>query len=400
MHKFNFGCIKPSKHSIFYFLFIMFCVFCSWDVNAVCRNNPNCQDFINDQAACVAAKGCYWTTLAGGGCADCPMGSYCPSGQQDAIRCVDTLGSDPYFYEPYDTTDSTNCDSQTDCYAIKNCITCDGNERDCIVIPNNPDPYLLYCGGVGDNYHVSTDWQHKCYANTVPCSVLGASSDGGTGAVVPNTYAYYRSGTGWVDDGHFWDVSECRWQGTVNNFTFTDDTGTHNTYCNASVVKKPKKATDISQTAQSGGTTYWYIHSVASNVGGVRYNELANYYCLACKTGYVPANTTLTPEYCAITMIPYHDIQLMKICSCEVAPKGYYSVQNCLWETIDVSGEPYVNFVVTMANCKQACPFGKTTDNAGSNSPEACHYGDETEFCDSKGCFTLGSLGNDWIEVP
>ena len=266
------------------FAFLIF----SFDVSAACVYHDGsfipCQD--RDEQTCKQG-GCYWIPDAGGICKNCDSGYYCPGdGNNTREKCSD-LPRNEYFKVNYTKTESDyeTCNSADDCVAVKDCIfTDDPTTYDThrgVITYGNPtlidfDGSVFDYGDGENDFHVSPDSQHKCYANKVNCKLLGAAPNQLSG-VLSTTYAYYRSGTGGnAYDGHFWDISECRWSGEINNFSYTNDGNTVNMHCKAQVTKIPQKA---STSSVSGGQTYWYTQTPNSNIQGPYYDEIECYYC-------------------------------------------------------------------------------------------------------------------------
>lgn len=173
------------------------------------------------------------------------------------------------------------------------------------------------------------------------------------------------SGTAhWVVDsgGSYYDTSECSMIAS-----FRDERAVMQ--CNTK-----RLCPTATYTVPSASTHIQYNNGLTSNP--------AYYYCESClSAGYYPTTDKPTGEQHHLPTCNNPTSGEHTACSCLPISNGYYG--GCLngW-----------NSSVPLSQCEpSACPAGKTTDNQGSTSSDDCHYTDQTQFCDAKGCFTLST---------
>ncbi len=321
-----------------------FCILLTFCAHA---QNTNC--YGKDADTCKSTAGCYYESSV---CNVCDADSYCPANSDPKV-CNDET------HELYPNSDE-GAEDINECYNTLTCQNADGN--------NFNQPCKFYYDGRQENcpsgsLHIEDDntEQLKCYANIRRCTLFGCT--GYNCRLVEDPEGSTTLYASWDTAGKKWNVSNCRAAG--------DDFGYPEKHCLAN-------ATSIKPT---GNNTY-----VPFATSLITFDTILEYSCSECDSGYYATNGTTTPS------APCHKPSGSSavVCSCQIAPKGFYMQRSCGWEyPLSTGGIP---------GCQPTpCPAGKTTEGAGSASASACKYTSQTKFCDSKGCFTLGD--DIWNEI-
>jgi len=303
-----------------------------------------CAQFNSETCSNIA--GCHCDDV--GNCVQCDEQTYCPEGHNNQPISCGTATSHNFSNSPRGSTSINDCYKQLS-YPCKN---------------SNGEP-IDHCGmfhprskikcwddnGIyNDNYHMEGQ---QCYYNTLACSQFG-QSECGTAQVLGHA--------SWQDDDH-WALNSCTCTQTDTNYT--------DKHCKATMTKIPNPQT-------------------ISSVGTIHY-EIDWYYCKTCDAGhYVHAtdgfNQSANPG-CSAQYLSGDKA----VCKCTDAPKGYYSagfaIDYSITDIYKYANEPYLN----------PCPAGQTTQTTGATSAQQCEYNGNTQFCDAKGCFTLGTDFENWI---
>ena len=345
-------------------------LFLPLNVNAACRDHDG------NSTSCKNAAGCYYHANLNE-CLDCPQNSdvtangyYCPQngicddgGITSDGKCecptpfnLSTMGTANIgdCYTPCAAT-SDNYDSYTkDCgltylgHSNANEVSCKQNG---IITYNQNDA----------NYHAEplSDGTYGCYFKSRSCS-----------AFITNTCSGNIFGPAIWQQSYEWDVSACECK--QEEFIDTEN------FCNGKRNKKPS----------------------APTISGV--NEPINYnydtqsswhWCVSCLPGYyVESDDILEAGGNNQTCIVGEDNNggPYAVCKCTPAPQG-------TWITSCNISYPITNPDILPCSTTN-CAAGKTTTGTGSTNSNACHYGSETQLCDSAGCVNL-SDPESWTDL-
>lgn len=282
---------------------------------------------------CKATGGCYWENT----CKQCGRGNYCPEDEELEKPCP---------------TDFPNSDLGAT--VVEECfqspITCkktdDSNDNQCRHYNTTTDPYRC-----GDNHDISAHMEEdtQCYYNTRYCDKFG-TPNGCNGGAVTGQALWATEDEEWYINGNIY-YCQCE-QGNVEYPTAS---------CTATVVKRPTSGNPTSANAS------------------ITYGNVSSYYCTQCPQGYYVhiENGFLPTTNCTGGNT---------VCVCDIANPGHYST-GC---------GPFSNNITNHAFCPyQDCPFGQTSPE-GATAITDCNYASQTQFCDAKGCFTLGNDATNW----
>ncbi len=330
------------------------------------------------KTSCKNAPGCYWDLS---GCTECPetndngRGYYCP-GVDDPNKCNEWESELGLCNCPQEfpratagTTDINNCyapcATTSDDYetVTKNCgLTYLGysyaNEVSC----KNNNGTITY-DSHETNYHAEplSDNTYGCYFKYRPCSSFHTETC--TGNVV-NTATWTTN----------WNVQSCE----CKQEEFSDTAN----FCNGKRNKKPSQST---------------ISNVNEPINYDYDTQSSWHWCVSCFYGYyVESDDILGVGENNQTCIVGEDNNggLYAVCKCTPAPQGTW-IDSCnITYPITNPNNP----ICSLTNC----PAGKTTTGTGSTNSNACHYGDQTQICDSAGCVNLSNLDTpeNWTDLP
>ena len=308
-----------------------------------------CSEYNQYPESCNSTAGCQHN---GEACAQCEQTSYCPADETNPQPC------------PPDTFPNSElgATSINDCFA-----KIETNDGKCYWVDANENPYN-YCGRFypdnapkcwnDDTSSYDTSFHNegnKCYYNNRSCNTFTPSGCDTPSEIVGNAF--------WESD--HWELSACKCvQASVNY---------EDAHCITHMEKKINPSTQ-----QSANAT-------------VSYSNVSWYYCTGCPAGgYVNPDTDFqTNSKCFAS-----DSSILVVCQCTNVERGYYgagvnNIEYPISNTSAYSQSPYRN----------ACPAGQTTPGEGATSAQECEYNGQTQFCDSKGCFTLSDAG-DWTITP
>lgn len=297
-----------------------------------------CSSFNNAPETCGNTAGCHYDseTIK---CKKCAEDHYCPGNNNAQPHC-NTAGNGTF-----DNSDE-GAESPAECYKT---ITCkkadDSNDNQCRHYNNTTDPYRC-----GDNHDISAHMEGtQCYYNTRNCDKFGTPS-GCNGGTVTGQALWATEDEEWYINGNIY-YCQCE-QGNVEYPTAS---------CTATVVKRPTSGNPTSANAS------------------ITYGNVSSYYCTQCPPGYYVhiENGFLPTTNCTGGNT---------VCVCDIANPGHYST-GC---------GPFSNNITNHAFCPyQDCPFGQTSPE-GATAITDCNYASQTQFCDAKGCFTLGTDATNW----
>ena len=201
-------------------------------------------------------------------------------------------------------------------------------------------------------------------------------------------YAHWQS----IDDMNngqyrgYWDISECK-------------------------CIEPNNILDEERNCYSGGGTLDAIQETNHEAGNINpvhsvwehvIFSSSNFFCTKCKAGpyyanYLPGlrkveSCTLLPDDQnhgkGYWRKPYQD----KYCNDNNNSGVFWSVADYSTGALDIAPENREGPCAI-----QACDAGKTTDDWGPIGSNACHYSDQTQFCDARGCFNIPDAANNAI---
>lgn len=316
--------------------------------------------------------------------------------------------ADPSLYQPgryYDGTNWSDCEEHFFC-------TGDGMERCCPEnfpnsTPGTADIENCYtpCATGSDNYDTHTEDCGLAYGNhvfdslSVSCiqndilTMWITDEDYHIETLGDNNYGCYLNNR----DCNKFDVS---WQETYTGVTLetVTITGTahwdNNNYntdeCSATAIFNDQRQLINCKTKRFCPVS---SSTVANATTSIQYNNRnatgAYYYCTEClSSGYYPTTIKPTPQQLHLPNCNNPDGGY-KACSCAQIEIGYYGT--CNW----TSTQP-------LDVCSPTpCPTGKTTNTPQSTSIDDCHYGPDTQICDTGGCKNLGDFDapENWINL-
>lgn len=301
----------------------------------------------DDSTQCDSTPGCKYTTLSG--CTRCDNGEYCP-GDGSIKSCTDLPGSFPK--SPKGSTDVSDCYKPTSNPDNGGCEESDGtlNTQCGLFYPNSIPKCWNNNGEYSTDYHTEPSGGEICYANTRNCDKFRTpiGCDGGT--VTGTALWLPGEDNEWYINGNTY-YCQCE-QSNVDY---------HDAHCTATTITRPTSSNPTSANAS------------------ITYGNVSSYYCTQCPAGYYVhiENGFLPTANC-----PGGNA----VCVCDIVDAGHYS-QGC---------GPFSNNITNNSFCPyQDCPYGQTSPE-GATQITDCHYTGQTQFCDSKGCFTLGNDAQNW----
>ena len=360
--------------------------------------NADCHEYDGNAPRCRDVAGCYYSTNFGE-CWNCPsnsdiysIGYYCPqngmcdNGEQSPDgRCLcpspfnlSTLGNDdvencyaPCYYDAENPDDSGNSDNYNN--HTKNCGLTYGNysySNPAVSCINNE---ILTTWDTDETYHIEVlgGNNYGCYLNDRPCNLFSTEDH------YPednNLDKANNTGTAiWIDSNNGYDITNCR---HISNKSDSDRN------CMRRTFSKPYYMSTVSNAQ---GILVFNIDNITD------INTCERFFCTECLSNkYYPRVTSNATCKAPDTGTEY------KACKCDLIPQGHYNTTGIKWTfTTQVYSNPEPNHYTK-------CPAGKTTDTPGGAVSEiACHYGDDTQICDSAGCVNLSDLGapESWTDL-
>lgn len=317
-----------------FLLFIL--LLCPIATNAVVTPEY-CAGFTYTPDTCKNTAGCrYNDTLRE--CTQCPEGTYCPNNHNNQPQNC----PQPSF--PQSDKGST---SPEECFQSP--ITCkkadDSNDTQCRHYNNTTDPYRC-----GDNHDISAHMEGtQCYYNTRNCDKFGTPS-GCNGGTVTGQALWATEDEEWYINGNIY-YCQCE----QSNVEYQD------AFCTATTITRPTSGNPTSANAQ------------------ITYGNVSSYYCTQCPPGhYVHIENGFMPTP--------NCTGGNAVCVCDIVDEGHYS-EGC---------GPFNNNITNHSFCPyQDCPFGQISPE-GATAITDCNYASQTQFCDAKGCFTLGTDATNW----
>ncbi len=286
-------------------------------------------------------------------CLECPEGYYCPGGHFAFCCNIKTNGEFPKSAE--------GAKSINECYKSINsgeCIEPDGtlNHNCGSFYPNSAIKCWNNDGEYNStNYHIDTN-NAQCYAEYLDCKIFGSSN-------CPNDKI--SGSASWFSSEEEWDIDNCR----CDELSFADSTD--------------KFCSGIIKNVKYGGPRWLdYVQEISYT------GTYGLYYCTQCNTGYYVNHLTDMEDN-----TDDDDCENHAVCKCTLIPKGKYLEHACTQ-----SLEPPVNNYTQDICPPSACGAGKTTTSTGTIGSDYCHYGSETQLCDSAGCVNL-SDPESWTDL-
>lgn len=297
------------------------------------------------ETQCNNIPGCKHEGVAG--CTQCDKGEYCPGSGNGIKYCTnETTG---FTLSPKGSTDKTDCYKQTSNTSNGGCEESDGSVRQqCGLFYPDSTPKCWNDNGEYDtNYH--TESGTKCYYNTRNCDKFGTPI-GCDGGAIAGTALWLTNDREWYITG---DTYYCQCE--QSNVEYTD------AFCTATTITRPTSGNPTSANAQ------------------ITYGNVSSYYCTQCPPGhYVHIENGFMPTT--------NCTGVNAVCVCDIVDAGHYS-NGC---------GPFSNNITNHAFCPyQECPFGQTSPESATAITD-CNYASQTQFCDAKGCFTLGNDATNW----
>ena len=308
---------------------------------------PNTQD----PDTCWQVAGCEFTSSGYDyQCRRCGVGSYCQGGTSQQPNKFDCPNG--FRESPEGSTDISDCYKQTANTDSGGCEESDGTlNLQCGLFYQNSIPKCWNNNGeYSTDYHTEPSGGEICYANTRNCDKFGTpiGCDGGT--VTGTALWLPGEDNEWYINGNTY-YCQCE-QSNVDY---------HDAHCTATTITRPTSSNPTSANAS------------------ITYGNVSSYYCTQCPAGYYVhiENGFLPTANC-----PGGNA----VCVCDIVDAGHYS-QGC---------GPFSNNITNNSFCPyQDCPYGQTSPE-GATQITDCHYTGQTQFCDSKGCFTLGNDAQNW----
>lgn len=297
--------------------------------------NSDCRQITgqNAQTTCENTAGCHWVNK----CLPCQEDHYCPGNNNAQILCS-SIGTG------FNWSDEGS-ENEQECYKSIDCQDATGTSQTCRHYNTINNPYRC-----GTGYEIPAHMEGtQCYYNTRNCDKFGTPS-GCNGGTVTGQALWATGDEEWYINGNIY-YCQCE-QGNVEYPTAS---------CTATVVKRPTSGNPTSANAS------------------ITYGNVSSYYCTQCPPGYYVhiENGFLPTTNCTGGNT---------VCVCDIANPGHYST-GC---------GPFSNNITNHAFCPyQDCPFGQTSPE-GATAITDCNYASQTQFCDAKGCFTLGNDATNW----
>ncbi len=311
----------------------------------ICAHGSITVNCPTDVDLCANTPGCKLEPLSG--CTRCGNGEYCP-GDGSIQKCTQETNN-IFEFSPNGSTDVTDCYKQTSNPDNGGCEERDGTlNLQCGFFHPDSTPKCWNNNGEYDtNYH--TENVDKCYSNTRNCDKFDTpiGCDGGT---VTGTALWLTDDREWYITG---DTYYCQCEQSNVDYP--------NAHCTATTITRPTSGNPTSANAS------------------ITYGNVSSYYCTQCPAGYYVhiENGFLPTANC-----PGGNT----VCVCDIVDPGHYST-GC---------GPFSNNITNHSFCPyQDCPYGQTSPE-GATQITDCHYTGQTQFCDSKGCFTLGNDAQNW----
>lgn len=290
----------------------------------------------NNYDTCIITSGCYYDSFQTT-CRRCDETYYCLGDGTNIPRECPT----EYHFSVKGSENAHEC--------FQSPITCkkadDSDDNQCRHYNTTTDPYRC-----GDNHDISAHMENnQCYYNTRNCDKFGTPI-GCDGGAIAGTALWLTNDREWYITG---DTYYCQCE--QSNVEYPD------AFCTATTITRPTSGNPTSANAQ------------------ITYGNVSSYYCTQCPPGhYVHIENGFMPTL--------NCTGGNAVCVCDIVDAGHYS-QGC---------GPFSNNITNHSFCPyQDCPYGQTSPE-GATQITDCHYTGQTQFCDSKGCFTLGNDAQNW----
>lgn len=381
---------------------LLYCVPCVANTDLA-----TCDQYSGNQNACNSVNGCIYNNPD---CNQCGSGSFCQNGT--STQCGTTPDSTGLSESEPGAT------GPNECYTP---ITCTEAGR----LGNTTYQCRIYGDAVGldcDDDDITAqfhaEWEQQnghytatCQPNQTACNAFPAtvanttSGDNINISDCPSTHTFAVGDAIWTNGS--WDTSGCTYyigNGTNKHCRIQLNDGTNNIDCMGSVVLAPAVPQPNNNIIPTVHTNIVY-NRIASNTGIGGINE-PGYLCYGCPDGYyVSANDLQTGRSQEDNLKYKKCVESLEsfslgaassiVCNCTIAPRGYYTDD-------DAYGTCEFNYPFQFGNeiicAAYKCPVGKTTDNPGATAASACHYTNDTQFCDNNGtnCVSFSTLGIGW----
>ena len=304
----------------------------------------NCSNFNNNSETCGNTPGCHYHNDIQE-CKKCAENHFCTGWHNNQRECSE--GTDGEFPKSDAGAESIN-----ECYRQIVCKWADDTDKECKHYRNN----TYSCPSTDPNgIHIEND---QCYIGRRDCSLFNKT--GCNGAVTGDVY--------WQNN--VWHTNNCK----CNFEPFTDN---YEYFCNGQRHKDV-----VSTSVNSVNDTIDYTNGT-----------ITRYWCESCLPGYYVESSNISPVG---SMPCVHDIEQggpNTACKCTPAPQG-------TWITSCNISYPITDPDILPCSTTN-CAAGKTTTGTGSTNSNACHYGSETQICDSAGCVNLSNFGTpeSWTDL-
>ncbi len=289
-----------------------------------------------DATDCQNTAGCFYHNL--NGCIQCDADHFCPGTNNTQTSCSSATNGN--FIKSV-----KGSENETECYKSIECRDATDTTQACRHYNTTDNPYRC-----GTGYEISAHMENnQCYYNTRNCDKFGTPIGCDDGAIA-GTALWLTNDREWYITG---DTYYCQCE--QSNVEYPD------AFCTATTITRSTSGNPTSANAQ------------------ITYGNVSSYYCTQCPPGYYVhiENGFLPTQNCAGGNA---------VCVCDIVDAGHYS-QGC---------GPFSNNITNHSFCPyQDCPYGQTSPE-GATQITDCHYTGQTQFCDSKGCFTLGNDAQNW----
>ena len=341
-----------------------------------------CAQYETDQTTCINTPGCYYANF----CSNCLRGKYC-KGDNTNVQYECTAATHGLY-----TDSDRGSEGSYECFHPINCqnASCRYYERggtgDRLVCQGTNDALSIYHLEGLSEFEVGEDPDAlSCYSNERNCYEWTYETP--TTVVIGSGQPDIGGTAHW--NGSAWDISDCRFNPTGQGFQ-PHDLLYRDKHCYTKNLQLKSSAT----TVPSAESTIVYDTPYALS-------NQNQYDCYACESGYiVDTNQDIQHLDQNTGQCRFNDCSCntstTHVCRCSRVGQGYYTQNACNWESI-YSGVITVQDIQNYCQYS-ACPAGKTTEGPAATDSGDCFYTSQTQFCDSKGCFSLPNIG-DWNEI-
>lgn len=372
----------------------------------------------NAETTCNAQAGCYWESSESE-CKACSAGSLnTPAHYGPGCNINNVCDSDfPYGYQHTinGSTGARGARTKYECYREVSCTKSNGTdtESNCREYyrdgTNNVTQYPtydssanIYYKGTSDQHWVSCDENvgandspdetedyhmesnnSVCYANTLPCRLFKPYFSNNLST--PLEECEFPEGETVPYSNGLWQPHSHCISCTLSNIEAKTSNGTYICHAYSATYNKDSAHPHTGDPSKNNVKLYFQYYP-------------STWQCNACKVGYVGfvsdfANQTNRKGCLPVARGYYSDGCSSGSCygSDSWSYVGEYQITDGIQcETYNTPGQSGIyNTIKTFCH---PCYAGMTTDSSGATGPSACHYTNNTQFCDAYGCVSMEQL--------